>query len=197
MSDLLIEKARLRASVRARVEALSAEARAGQARRLILRTRDFAPWQSARTVLLFAPLGDEADVWPLAAEALTAGKAVALPAYDEGTGSYVARRIRDVVTDVTVGRFGVREPRATCPAVTFAALDLLLVPGVAFDCVGNRLGRGKGFYDRLLALIPDAVSCGVGFDEQVVPAVPVEPHDVKLHYVLTPSRRLTGRAASA
>lgn len=197
MSDLATEKTLVRAFARSRVAALSASARAGQAQRLIARIHEFLPWQSARTVLLFAPLADEVDVWPLAAEALTAGKVVALPGFDEIAGSYVARQIRDPAADVIAGRFGVREPRATCPVVAFAALDLVLVPGVAFDCFGNRLGRGKGFYDRLLALIPDAVSCGVGFDEQVVPELPVEPHDVKLHYVLTPSHRLTGRAASA
>ena len=67
------------------------------------------------------------------------------------------------------------------------ALDLVLVPGIAFDIAGNRLGRGRGFYDRMLALSPDAVSCGVGFDGQVVALVPVEPHDVKLHQVWMPT----------
>jgi 5-formyltetrahydrofolate cyclo-ligase len=194
MSDRLAEKTRLRLLVRARVAALPAAERVKQAQRLSEQVPSFAAWQSAHVVLLFAPLGDEADLWPLVSAALAENKLVALPSFDSASGGYVARQIREVVTDVVVGRFGVREPRAECPVIAFAALDLVLVPGVAFDPAGNRLGRGKGFYDRLLTLTTDAVSCGVGFDEQVVPEVPVEPHDVKLHYVLTPSRCFTGRA---
>ena len=194
MSDRLAEKARLRLLVRARVAALPAAERVKQAQRLSEQVRTLTPWRSAGAVLLFAPLADEPDLWPLVTETLAEGKLVTLPSFDAASGSYVARQIREVVTDVVVGRFGVREPRPECPVIAFAALDLVLVPGVAFDPVGNRLGRGKGFYDRLLTLTTDAVSCGVGFDEQVVSEVPVEPHDVKLHYVLTPSRCFTGRA---
>jgi 5-formyltetrahydrofolate cyclo-ligase len=64
---------------------------------------------------------------------------------------------------------------------------LVLVPGVAFDLRGRRLGRGKGFYDRLLA---DAggLKCGVAFDEQIVTEIPVEPHDVSVDCILTPTR---------
>ncbi|MEY2466031.1 MAG: 5-formyltetrahydrofolate cyclo-ligase, partial [Verrucomicrobiota bacterium] len=66
-------------------------------------------------------------------------------------------------------------------------LDLILVPGVAFELHGRRLGRGKGFYDRLLADMR-GTTCGVAFDEQIVAEIPVEPHDVHLDYLLTPTR---------
>jgi 5-formyltetrahydrofolate cyclo-ligase len=64
---------------------------------------------------------------------------------------------------------------------------LVLVPGVAFDSHGRRLGRGKGFYDQLLAFVR-GTKCGVAFDEQIVPEIPIEPHDVRLNCILTPTR---------
>jgi 5-formyltetrahydrofolate cyclo-ligase len=67
---------------------------------------------------------------------------------------------------------------------------LALVPGVVFDQEGRRLGRGKGFYDRLLPSVGGPL-CGVAFDWQVLPAIPVEPHDHVLNYILTPSRWLS------
>jgi 5-formyltetrahydrofolate cyclo-ligase len=66
-------------------------------------------------------------------------------------------------------------------------LDLVLVPGVAFDARGGRLGRGKGFYDRLLSAV-NGTKCGVAFDEQIVDAVPVGPLDVLVNCILTPTR---------
>jgi 5-formyltetrahydrofolate cyclo-ligase len=143
-------------------------------------------WKGARSVLLFMPLPDEVRIRPLVDAAWAAGKSVALPASDAATGAYVARRVLSGA-DLRPGRFGVLEPGAGCPVVPFSALDLVLVPGIAFDIAGNRLGRGRGFYDRMLALSPDAVSCGVGFDAQIVALVPVEPHDVKLHQVWMPT----------
>jgi len=66
-------------------------------------------------------------------------------------------------------------------------LDLTLVPGVAFDLHGRRLGRGKGIYDQILAAV-GGLTCGITFDEQVVSEVPVEPHDIQVNRILTPTR---------
>ncbi|HLP77584.1 MAG TPA: 5-formyltetrahydrofolate cyclo-ligase, partial [Candidatus Paceibacterota bacterium] len=74
-----------------------------------------------------------------------------------------------------------------CAPVSLNQLDLVLVPGVAFDACGRRLGRGKGFYDRLLA-DTRGIKCGVAFDEQIVTGIPVEPHDVLVDCILTPTR---------
>ncbi len=144
-------------------------------------------WQEAGTVLFFAPRTDEPDVWPLLELALAQNKICALPGYVPHLKGYVARRINDPVHDVVPGKFGIREGAPSCPEISLNQLDLLLVPGVAFDSQGRRLGRGKGFYDRLLAATR-GTKCGVAFDEQLVPAVPVEPHDVVLDCILTPTR---------
>lgn len=189
MSTVSKAKAALRSEVRARIAAMPEELRASESVEVVRHVVADAAWKAARTVLLFMPLPDEVRIRPLVDAAWAAGKSVALPASDAATGAYVAKRVLSAA-DLRPGRFGVLEPGAECPVVPFSALDLVLVPGIAFDSAGNRLGRGRGFYDRMLALSPDAVSCGVGFDGQVVPLVPVEPHDVKLHRVWTPTGQI-------
>ena len=108
-------------------------------------------WRNAQAVLLFGPLPDEPDLWPLIALALADKKRVALPRFHSTGGIYIAAEVRDPASDIQTGKFGIREPRQTCVEFSLNRLDLALVPGVAFDARGGRLGRGNGFYDRLLA----------------------------------------------
>ena len=143
-------------------------------------------WQRAQSVLLFAPLPGELDVWPLLLDAIRTGKQVALPRFERQTKSYAAFQIQDPDTDLQAGHFGIREPNAHCPALASEPLDLILVPGVAFDRQGHRLGRGKGYYDKLLTAMR-GTRCGVAFDQQMVEGIPVEGHDAKMDCVLTPT----------
>jgi 5-formyltetrahydrofolate cyclo-ligase len=138
-------------------------------------------------VLLFAPLPDEVDVMPLFKVALAAGKKLALPRFDHKTQSYVAGRVVNLAEELRPGRFGISEPAENCAGVPLNELDFLMVPGVAFTLDGRRLGRGKAFYDRLLASVR-GITCGVAFDEQIVDAISTEPHDIRLDLILTPSR---------
>lgn len=144
-------------------------------------------WQNAKSILFYAPLPNEVDIWPLVSEALAADKIVALPGFDAEENSYVARQIKSLETDFERGQFGIREPKSDCPEISLNRLDLALVPGLGFDLAGRRLGRGKGFYDRLLVQI-SATKCGVCFDEQIVEVIPIETHDVNLNCILTPTR---------
>ena len=88
---------------------------------------------------------------------------------------------------MVTGQFGIREPAARCPEIPLSRLDLILVPGVAFDWHGRRLGRGKGFYDRLLAGTR-GVKCGIAFDEQMVNEVPAGSLDARMNFMMTPTR---------
>lgn len=180
-------KAALRAEMKRALGSLSSEQRQAESARVCARLRAQAVWQRARAVLLYAPRGDEVDVASLMAEGWSSGKIVALPRYVPTLGCYEAAQIRDFSREVQPGRFGVTEPRPACPAYPLNQLDLALVPGVCFDVNGRRLGRGKGFYDRLLDAIR-GIRCGVAFDLQVRREIPAEPHDVVLDCILTPTR---------
>jgi 5-formyltetrahydrofolate cyclo-ligase len=180
-------KAALRNQVASVLTRLPAEPRVAASARARALLEKQANWREAGSILFFAPLPMELDIWPLIANAIAAGKTASLPRFMAETAQYAACRIEDPESDVRPGRFGIREPLPRCPVVPLNRLDFILVPGVAFDLHGRRLGRGKGFYDQLLAAVR-GTTCGVAFDEQIVRAVPVEPHDVYLNCILTPTR---------
>jgi 5-formyltetrahydrofolate cyclo-ligase len=180
-------KADLRQRIRAALEKISPAVRAVESIGLCDRLE--AQLRSARTILFFAPLPDELDVWPLLEKFLAAGKICALPFFDSVTQTYSARRVQNLAADIFIGKFGVREPASSCQEIPPEKFDLILVPGVAFDWNGNRLGRGRGFYDRLLART-SGLKCGVGYDFQLIGKIPVEPHDARVNFVVTPGRCL-------
>jgi 5-formyltetrahydrofolate cyclo-ligase len=187
MSDPIAAKAQMRGQLRARLAQIAPADRQAQSALLVERLVQSKPWQSARSVLLYAPLPDEPDLWPVLALALMSGKTAALPAFDPKTDRYVARRVDDPDRQIVLGRFGIREAAEAAAKMSLNQLDLVLVPGVAYDARGGRLGRGRGFYDRLLAEAA-GIKCGVAFDEQLVATVPLEPHDIRLNCILTPTR---------
>jgi 5-formyltetrahydrofolate cyclo-ligase len=181
------QKAALRKQIRAALEGMPPATRARSSVRACARLEEQRIWRDATSILFFAPVPEELDLWPLLEPALTAGKIVALPRFRSATLTYEAARLRDLRRDVCVGRFGIREPGLHCVEVALDRLDLVLVPGLAFDLRGRRLGRGKGFYDRILGAVRGA-KCGVAFDEQIADAVPAGPLDVSVNCLLTPTR---------
>lgn len=191
MSQLLArarrEKAMLRRKVTNEMRGLSTERRTAAAARARALLQQQHVWQKAKAVLLYAPLPDELDVWPLLSAALASGKEVALPRYVAASCEYIACWVGEPEKELEVGHYGIREPNESCAIAPLLRLDLILVPGVAFDWHGRRLGRGRGHYDRVLAA-GRGTTCGVAFDEQIVREVPVEPHDVHLNCILTPTR---------
>ncbi len=167
-------KQALRNQVGATLKQMEPDERAAASARARALLAAQALWEAAQWVLFFAPLPEELDVWPLLTEALSAGKRVALPRFVAENGTYEACQIQDPNSDLRVGHFGIREPARHCARLPSTWLDLILVPGVAFDLHGRRLGRGKGYYDQLLKALR-GTTCGVAFDQQIVDEVPVDP----------------------
>jgi 5-formyltetrahydrofolate cyclo-ligase len=186
-TDIQAAKASLRKQIRDALQKISPAARTALSVQIRDRLKEQAIWKNAGSVLFFAPLPDELDVWPLLDDALAAGKIAALPRFNPAAKSYIACRVQNVRSEIVTGEFGIREPAARCAGIPLDRLDLILVPGVAFDWHGHRLGRGKGFYDRLLADVR-GVKCGIAFDEQMVNDVPAGPSDVRMNFILTPAR---------
>jgi 5-formyltetrahydrofolate cyclo-ligase len=177
-------KAGLRQQIRAALDRISLAVRLAESLDLCRRLEP--QLQSAHTILFYAPLPDELDVWPLL-EKLLPTKICGLPAFDPLTQTYSARRVRNLETDIATGKFGVSEPLPGCEVIPWGRFDLALVPGLAFDLHGNRLGRGRGFYDRILEQI-QGVKCGVGYDIQLRATIPTEPHDARVSFIATPAR---------
>ncbi|NDH55035.1 MAG: 5-formyltetrahydrofolate cyclo-ligase, partial [Betaproteobacteria bacterium] len=163
----------LRVQMRAQLERISPAVRAVESIGLCERLEAQLP--SARAILFFAPLPDEPDVWPVLERSMALGTVCALPYFDASTQAYGARVIQKIGTDLVAGKFGVREPAAQCAAMPLNQLDLVLVPGLAFDRFGSRLGRGRGFYDRLLGEV-SGVKCGICYQGQLLESLPTEGH---------------------
>lgn len=179
----------MRARVRAILKNVSEEKRKLDSEKLCLKLKEEPLFKEAGSILFFAPLPREPDLWPLLNETLAGKKMVALPCFDSDNEIYVPRQVADIHVEILSGKFGIREPATDCVAIPPDDLDLVLVPGVAFGVDGHRLGRGKGFYDRLLQNFTGR-KIGIAFDEQIVESVPVENNDVRMDLVLTPTRCL-------
>jgi len=179
-------KGLVRRELRRAVSAITREERAGFSAQLCERLRLLTPWRQAACVLVFCPLPDEPDVKPVITEAFATGRPLSFPRFDGETGAYELCQTR-AWDELVPGRFGVLEPAAYCPRLMANQLDFALVPGIGFSLDGDRLGRGKGYYDRLLARIP-GFKCGVAFDCQLVTRLPAERHDIRLNGILTPTR---------
>ena len=146
---------------------------------LLAALRGWEVWKSARSLAGFSALPGE----PQALEPWPEDKKIALPRVD---GNDLVLHWVAGPDDLVKGCFGILEPPASTPVADPNKLDLILVPGVAFDRQGGRLGRGRGYYDRLLAGT-SAFKVGVCFDWQIVPEVPREAHDIRMDAVVTPS----------
>jgi 5-formyltetrahydrofolate cyclo-ligase len=178
-------KSDLRQQIRERLAKISLAVRMVESMDLCARLEP--QLRSAHAILFYAPLADELDVWPLLEKLIKTPTFCALPAFDAATQNYSARRVKNLETDIFTGKFGVSEPLMELEEIPLNKFDLVLVPGLAFDMSGNRLGRGKGFYDRILAQA-SGIKCGVGYDFQVLESIPVEAHDAKVDFIFTPNR---------
>ncbi len=138
-------------------------------------------WQNAATVMLYNALPDEVDLQLLLRQAWQAGKRVLLPVV-KGDGEMVVRLV-EASTPFQCGAYGIQEPVGD-DFTDYGQIDLIVVPGMAFDAEGHRLGRGKGYYDRFLPQAGNAYKLGVCFPFQFVDAVPVDPHDQRMDSVV-------------
>ncbi len=172
-------------SVRKAINALKAQqTAAGLSRQSILlmdRLERHPAFIKAGVVLLYHPLPDEPDT-RLLLQKWQYRKTILLPVVVGD--SLELRKYRGEIA-LHTGAFGISEPDAG-PESQALSIDLAVVPGVAFDALGHRLGRGKGYYDRLFALPEMAAVYKIGccFDFQKCPSVPFEPHDVPMNEVL-------------
>jgi 5-formyltetrahydrofolate cyclo-ligase len=178
----LLMKPTLRESLRAELAGLDAGIVRAHSTAVWERVAMLPEFQTAKCICTYVSAGNEIETHGLIRQLLAVGRRVCVPAF---VTRYVPAEIKDFDADLAVGRFGILEPKTVVPAQP----DVWLVPGVGFDRQGNRLGRGKGFYDAMLQR-SSGVRIGVGHDFQVVDKLPVEGHDVRLDFVVTDRQTL-------
>jgi len=167
--------------------------------RVAARVASLPEYASARTIGIYAATPEELPTRPLFRAAREAGRRCALPRIRAGRVLEFA--IADRWENLRAGRYGLLEPGPECEALAVGALDLLFVPGLAFDARGGRLGRGGGYYDRALAAEDPAshgtAVFGLAHDWQVVEHVPRDERDRLVDGVVTERRVLRAAPASA
>jgi 5-formyltetrahydrofolate cyclo-ligase len=182
-------KAELRSGMLARRAALDPAQRADAALRLTARLLSLPELRAADCVAAYCSFRDEPDTTAILEGLLSAGKRLALPRINRPAGRLDLYEV-DSLEDLVPGVWGIREPDPVrCRAVPPGEVDFVLVPGVAFDRTGGRLGYGRGYYDRLLAECHRArgavPAVAVAFDAQICARVPMEAHDIRLDGIVT------------
>lgn len=188
----LLAKEELRKRSAALRRALSSEARAERAQAMCERLIALDSFAGADVISAYVPLRFEIDPGLAVERARKHGRTIALPRVDPATRELTLHRY-EPADELEESAFAVREPLVGAPKVDPLAVDVVLVPGLAFDLSGHRLGYGQGFYDRLLPRTSRAQRIALAFDFQLLAEVPTFPHDVPVDYVVTDRRVLRCR----
>jgi len=153
-------------------------------------------FRDARCIASYVAKEDEVQTAPILERALSEGKVVVVPVVDKTSDELLFFEIHNV-RELSPGRFGVREPKRTGATVPLLETDLVLVPLLAWDGRGHRVGYGKGYFDRALAARGSSTAIGLAFESQAVPHVPEGRTDVQLDMVVTEKQVLRfGRKAA-
>jgi len=190
MQDLKERKSVIRRRSGERREGLSDEARAKKSQAIMAYLFEFANFREARTVLFYMNSGSEVATEAMIRKALGHEKFVALPWVDKTEGKIVPLKLDNLDGDVKPGYRGIREPiPQQCKAIPVENIDLAIIPGVAFDERGGRIGHGTGFYDKLIpGLDVTTRKVALAFECQIVSQIPMEPHDRYIDIIITEER---------
>lgn len=189
--ELTDRKNAIRTAMRARLSALTPAQRSAGSAAACARLVTCEAFARATTVMLYMPMRSEVDVISVALEAFRLGKNVCVPRVETGHKSMHAIET-STFDDESMGadELGVRSPTSGAQ-IPHETIDLVVVPGVAFDARGFRLGRGGGYYDRYLArLRRHTATIGICFDFQFVDLVPTEPTDIAVQSIVSDRRRI-------
>lgn len=184
----MTDKETLRARILRRRDEMPSAERLELSAGIMRQIASLDPYRRARTVLAYSSFGSEPDTSPLLQKALEEGKTLLLPRVDRASRRLSLHRVRNPEKELVPGTWGIREPDPDlCPEIHPSLVDFVLVPGVAFDPGGGRLGYGGGFYDRLISeeLTHHPPLVAAAFEAQLVPRIPLDEHDIPVDIIVT------------
>ena len=169
------------------------ESRRKQSLRIWKRLKSLDEFSGAGSVFFYLSLPDEVDTEKMIKESIRMGKKVLVPVTDTGNRTIRPSWLKNYEKELGPGPYGgILEPKSECRRIAGNdKVKLAIVPGIAFDSSGARLGFGAGFYDRFLKRFKNGASVGLAFDFQIMPELPRRPHDVPMDIIVTPSRVIT------
>lgn len=180
------EKSRIRKDILKNRDAIDILARRAKDSAIKERLFFLPEFQEAGIVFFFASFRSEVATLNLMEEAFTLGKRIALPRVDKKIKGLRLFEIKGL-SELSPGCMGIPEPYVPEEReMDINNVDLVVMPGVAFDSKGNRIGYGAGFYDKLLSGLKRRIPLiAIAYEEQIVDSVPSEPHDIKVHKIVT------------
>ena len=182
--DIGEQKRALRQQLTLQRDRLDPKKREASAQAVNKRVVSLPDYQRAEVVLTYMSFASELSTADLVQRIVQDGKQLILPRV---VGDQLTlHRVIDPKADTVPGRWGIPEPAVNLKEVTAKNIGLFLLPGLGFDTNGGRIGYGRGFFDRLLA-DSDGIRAGIGYDEQLIPAVPMAAWDQRLNWIITPS----------
>ncbi|OQX24572.1 MAG: 5-formyltetrahydrofolate cyclo-ligase [Desulfobacteraceae bacterium IS3] len=190
MEEIKERKRDIRNSVAKSLESLSKKELAEKIKRVEDRLFEFANFMEAKVPLLYTACSSEVPSHGILRRCFTYKKIVVLPAFDKEKRKLKFMKIDNLETDLKTGPRGNLEPNAEkCKAVPIERIDIAIVPGIAFDEKGARLGIGEGYYDRLIPKLPGTSrKVALALEFQIVPQVPMQSHDKHVDIIITDER---------
>lgn len=186
-------KQELRKNILAVRRSMSKEVVAAGSSRLAEHICTWPVYQAAKNIMLYLAMPDEPHLDKVISHALAAGKTLCVPFMHETRGLMDAAVIKNL-DDLVIGQFNLLTPNpATLKLLEPSELDLIIVPGVAFDRAGRRLGMGAGYYDRFLPKATKAGLIGAAWAAQILEKVPTDEHDRPVNYLVTEEGIFTRR----
>ncbi len=179
-------KAALRAEVLAARDALPAATRHELNIRISERVLELPAWRNAHCVLLYLSFGTEFDTAQIISAALAQNKQLCLPRVNRSRDILDIHRVSNLARETAPGAFGIREPHVACARADLDQIDFVLVPGVAFTPHGDRLGYGRGYYDRLIReLHHRPLLAAAAFALQIREQIPISAGDRRVDLIIT------------
>lgn len=190
---MLSDKLSIRRYVLSKRDSLSEEIRREKDKKIKDKLIGFSWFKASHKILLYASFRSEVDTIDLVKYCITNGKTTVLPKVDKQNNELKLYEIKDM-SELSSGYLGILEPDVSEDRLfSVEDMDCIIVPGVAFDGHCNRLGYGKGFYDKLLSRFKSQglvgkVAIALAYEEQIVERIPVDTHDIKMDKIITDRR---------
>ena len=190
MEEIREKKQEIRDETTRKITSLKPGVLSAKTKAIEERLFEFANFLEARIALLYTPVTIEVSTAEIIQRSFMYNKIIVLPAFEEESRSMTLMKIDDPAKDLIDGPRGNLEPDPKrCKVVPIDCLDIAIIPGLAMDEKGGRIGSGKGYYDRLIPDLPITTrKVGLVFEDQIVPAAPMEPHDKHVDIVITEAR---------
>jgi 5-formyltetrahydrofolate cyclo-ligase len=190
MEEIQVTKSQIRAEIAQKISQLSDKEIAEKTKAIENSLFEFANFLESKIALLYVETDSEVQTWDILKRTFGYGKIVVLPAYNTENFEMILMKVDDLDKDLKEGPRGILEPDTSrCKIVPIDRVDIAIIPAVALDEKGGRIGSGEGYYDRLIPKLSITTrKVALSFENQIIPQVPLESHDKHVDIIITEKR---------